>query len=51
MALLKISRMKGSYAVEAAFVVPVVLGMIFAMIYVLYYLHDKAVVYRGKKRI
>lgn len=36
---------KGSYAVEAAFIVPVILGLVFAMIYMLYYLHDKAVLY------
>lgn len=35
----------GSYAVEAAFIVPVILGLVFAMIYMLYYLHDKAVLY------
>lgn len=38
-------KMKGSYAVEAAFVVPVILGLVFAMIYMLYFLHDRAVLY------
>jgi len=41
----KAFRMKGSYTVEAVFVVPIILGLIFAMIYVIFYLHDKAVVY------
>lgn len=36
---------KGSYAIEAAFIVPVILGLVFAMIYMLYYLHDRAVLY------
>ncbi len=40
-----VTRMKGSYTVEAAFVIPVILGLIFAMIYVIFYLHDKTVVY------
>lgn len=48
--LVKTFRMKGSYVVEAAFVVPVVLGIIFAMIYVLYYLHDKTVVYSNMQQ-
>lgn len=43
-------KMKGSYAVEAAFVVPVVLGLIFAMMYVLYYLHDKNVIYSNMQK-
>ena len=37
--------MKGSYVVEAAFIVPVILALVFAMIYMLYYLHDRAVLY------
>ena len=32
-----VTRMKGSYTVEAAFVIPVILGLIFAMIYVIFY--------------
>ena len=40
-----VTRMKGSYTVEAAFVIPVILGLIFAMIYVIFYLHDKTIVY------
>ena len=50
MELGKFFRMKGSYVAEAAFVVPVILGIIFAMIYVLYYLHDKAVVYSNMQQ-
>jgi len=33
----------GSYTVEGAFVVPVILGMAFLIIYTLFILHDKAV--------
>lgn len=41
----KLFRMKGSYTIEAAFVIPVILGLIFAMIYIIFYLHDKNIVY------
>lgn len=37
--------MRGSYTVEAAFVVPVVLGIIFALMYVLFFEHDKLTAY------
>lgn len=43
-------KMKGSYAIEAAFVVPIILGIIFAMIYMLYYLHDKNIVYANMQK-
>lgn len=43
-------KVKGSYAVEAALVLPIVIGMLFAMIYVLYFLHDKAVLYGNMKK-
>ncbi len=43
-------KLKGSFAIEAAFVVPIVLGIIFAMIYILYYLHDKNVVYANMQK-
>lgn len=42
---LKSFRMRGSYTLEAVFVIPIILGLIFAMIYVVFYLHDKNVVY------
>lgn len=32
-----------NYTVEAAFIVPVILGIIFAMIYMLFFLHDKVI--------
>lgn len=35
--------LKGSYTVECAFIVPIVLGIIFALMYVLFYEHDKLV--------
>lgn len=41
----RVFKMKGSYTMEVVFVVPIILGLIFAMIYVMYYLHDKAVIY------
>ncbi|HBA96825.1 MAG TPA: hypothetical protein DCZ23_01825 [Lachnospiraceae bacterium] len=47
---IKIYKIKGSYAVEAAFVVPIILGLIFAMIYVMYYFHDKNVVYANMQK-
>lgn len=34
---------EGSYTVEAAFLVPIILGLIFLILYVLFFLHDKAV--------
>lgn len=34
---------EGSYTLEAAFVVPIILGILFAMLYFLYYEHDKAI--------
>lgn len=37
--------LSGSFVVEAAFVVPIVLGIIFSMLYVLYIFHDSAVLY------
>lgn len=36
-------RISANYTVEAAFIVPMILGIIFAMIYMLFLLHDKAV--------
>ena len=32
----------GSYTVEAAFIVPIILGIAFVIMYVLFLLHDKA---------
>ncbi len=43
--LLADAKIRGSYTVEAVFIVPIVLGLVFAMIYVLFFLHDKAVLY------
>lgn len=40
---------QASYTVEAAFVVPFILGIIFALLYFLFYEHDKAV-FRGNLR-
>lgn len=37
--------LSGSYTVEAAFIVPIVLGIIFAMFFMLFYLHDKVILY------
>jgi len=38
-------KMEGSYAVEAAFIVPFILGLLFAVVYMLYYMHDRSVIY------
>lgn len=46
----KAFRMKGSYTMEAVFVIPIILGLIFAMIYVMFYLHDKAVIYCNQQQ-
>ena len=35
--------MRGSYTLEAAFVVPIILGIIFSLMYVLFYEHDRLV--------
>lgn len=43
-------KVKGSYAVEAAFIVPIILGLIFTMIYILYYFHDKNVAYANMQK-
>lgn len=42
--------LSASYTVEAAFIVPLILGIIFALLYVLFYEHDKAVLYGNVKR-
>lgn len=42
--------LQGSYTVEAAFVVPVILGILFALLYFLFYEHDKVVLYGNVKR-
>lgn len=36
-------KLKGSYTVEAAFVFPIVLGVIFVLLYVLFWVHDQCV--------
>lgn len=37
----KWGRVSASYTLEAAFVVPIILGILFALLYFLYYEHDK----------
>lgn len=39
-----------SYTVEAAFIVPMILGIIFALIYFLYYEHDKCVLHGNMQK-
>ncbi|MBU5477926.1 hypothetical protein KQI69_01770 [Eubacterium sp. MSJ-13] len=36
-------RISANYTVEAAFIVPMILGIIFAMIYMLFFLHDRVI--------
>ena len=36
-------NMSANYTVEASFIVPIILGLIFAMIYMLFILHDKVI--------
>ncbi len=40
---------QASYTVEAAFIIPFIFGIIFAILYLLYYEHDK-IVFRGNVR-
>ncbi len=47
---MKYCKIKGSYTIEAIFVVPIILGLIFVMIYILYYFHDKNVVYSNMQK-
>ena len=41
--------LSGSYTVEASFIVPIVLGIIFTMILMLFYLHDRVILYANIK--
>lgn len=36
-------ELEGSYTVEAAFLVPIVLGIVFTLLYTLFILHDRAI--------
>lgn len=40
-------EISANYTVEAAFVVPIILGMIFSMIYMLFVLHDKVILHEN----
>ena len=40
-------RISANYTVEAAFVVPIILGIIFSMIYMLFVLHDKVILHEN----
>lgn len=40
-------RISANYTVEAAFVVPIILGIIFSMIYMLFILHDKVILHEN----
>lgn len=42
--------LSASYTVEAAFIVPIILGICFALLYFLYYEHDKALLYANIKQ-
>ena len=41
-------EISANYTVEAAFVVPIILGMIFSMIYMLFVLHDKVILHEQR---
>lgn len=41
---------RGSFTVEASFVVPILLGMIFVILYVLFLLHDRIVLQENGRR-
>ena len=40
-------NISASYTVEASFIVPMILGLIFAMIYMLFFLHDRVVLHQN----
>jgi hypothetical protein len=40
-------EMKGSYTVEASLLMPVILGAIVVLIYMSFFLHDRAILYEG----
>lgn len=46
----KRGRVTASYTVEAAFIIPIILGIFFALLYLLYYEHDKALLYANMKQ-
>ena len=46
----KRGRVAASYTVEAAFIIPIILGIFFALLYFLYYEHDKALLYANIKQ-
>lgn len=41
---------RASYTVEAAFVIPIILGIFFALLYFLFYEHDKVLLYANIKQ-
>ncbi len=43
-------KISGSYTVEAAFIVPIILGILFSMIYILYIYHDKVILYSNMEK-
>jgi len=42
---------EGSYAVEAAFIVPIVLGLAFTILYTLFWLHDQVILQAKLKNL
>lgn len=46
----KWSRVSASYSLEAAFVVPIILGLLFALLYFLCYEHDKTLLHANIKQ-
>lgn len=42
-------KLDGSYTVEAAFIVPIIFGILFAMMFMLFMLHDKVILYANIK--
>lgn len=41
----------GNYTVEAAFIVPMILGIVFAVMYMLFFLHDKVVLQENLRTV
>lgn len=41
----------GNYTVEAAFIVPMILGIVFAIMYMLFFLHDKVVLQENLRTV
>ena len=49
--MIKKYDISGNYTVEAAFIVPMILGIVFAIMYMLFFLHDKVVLQENLRTV